>query len=59
MRAPATYVSFVDTADGTFNSLDRRLLPAADQRSVLKIVDATIETRRRSPPPPCAKRRAC
>jgi hypothetical protein len=27
-------------------------LPAADQRAVLKLVDAMLETRRRSTPPP-------
>ena len=33
-------------------------LPAADQRAVLKLVDAMLETRRRAAPPPRAKRKA-
>lgn len=33
-------------------------LPAADQRAVLKLVDAMIDTRRRSTPPLRAKRKA-
>jgi hypothetical protein len=32
-------------------------LPPADQRTVLKLVDAMLETRRRSAPPPRAKRK--
>jgi hypothetical protein len=33
-------------------------LPAADQRAVLKLVDAMLETRRRSTPPARSKRKA-
>lgn len=33
-------------------------LPPADQRAVLKLVDAMLDTRRRSAPPPRAKRKA-
>jgi transcriptional regulator with XRE-family HTH domain len=33
-------------------------LPPADQRAVLKLVDAMIDTRRRSTPPPRTKRKA-
>jgi len=33
-------------------------LPPADQRAVLKLVDAMIDTRRRTAPPPRAKRKA-
>jgi transcriptional regulator with XRE-family HTH domain len=33
-------------------------LPPADQRAVLKLVDAMIDTRRRAAPPPRAKRKA-
>lgn len=33
-------------------------LPPADQRAVLKLVDAMLDTRRRAAPPPRAKRKA-
>ena len=33
-------------------------LPPADQRAVLKLVDAMLDTRRRSTPPPRTKRKA-
>lgn len=33
-------------------------LPAADQRAVLKLVDAMLETRRRATPPARVKRKA-
>jgi hypothetical protein len=33
-------------------------LPRADQRAVLKLVDAMLETRRHSTPPPPRRRKA-
>ena len=34
-------------------------LPPADQRAVLKLVDAMLETRRRSTPPPRRRKASC